>query len=75
MNTYRKSCKIGPGGIKCSCCNPMDSQKHKSSKVYMNRYLRRKNKHNIGNSKVLNYKPISYFSLDEEAVAYVETKL
>lgn len=36
--------KIGPGGIKCPCCTPMNSVK--KTRIYINRSERRKFKQN-----------------------------
>lgn len=36
---YKKTNKVGPGGLGCACCAPGNSRK--ASKVIMSRYIRR----------------------------------
>lgn len=40
-NYHRKNSIVGPGGVKCSCCGGVFSNKPKK---YFNRLFRRKNK-------------------------------
>lgn len=42
--------KIGPGGIKCSCCQPVGGNLKKVKK-YVNRATRRKLKENLKKEK------------------------
>lgn len=74
MNAYRKSNRIGPGGVRCKCCNPMFSHKHKSSKVLLNRVSRRTFKHHIKTSGVLN-QDVTYLYVDEDIVGLIEDNL
>lgn len=49
--SYKCLHKVGPGGIRCSCCNPIghngDGNSMKDTKRYLNRYDRRTTKLNI----------------------------
>jgi hypothetical protein len=53
MNEHKKyhregKARVGPGGIRCPCCNPMhEGRSQKATKQWYNRRTRRKLKENL----------------------------
>jgi hypothetical protein len=47
MNAFKKSRHIGPSGMKCPCCHLTPTKKKKGSKSWMNKFIRRINKHEL----------------------------
>lgn len=44
-NIETKQCKkVGVGGLACPCCRPKNTRSKRSSKRWVNRYTRRRNK-------------------------------
>ena len=45
---YKKHCgHVGPGGIRCSCCSPINSRNPKKIKKFLNRLFRHVSKQKI----------------------------